>query len=169
MCCLWSQIPLQCWIFVYPVVCFFVLFMCFLPFAFDMSNCRGKTRCKVTYCTAGCSAFGGRLLQSTCLPKLPSKWFVSWRGWHRWWVADYHGRLNYSTLPLFTFSCPHCAVSLWGFVLIISHSEKKKKSDHHLTSRHPSSLASQSRCSSPAHIQQGAGSHLQQCLIDHIV
>lgn len=25
------------------VVCFFVLFMCFLPFAFDMLMCRGKT------------------------------------------------------------------------------------------------------------------------------
>lgn len=35
-------------IFVCQVVCFFVLFMCFPPFAFDMSNCRGKT-CFMSY------------------------------------------------------------------------------------------------------------------------
>ena len=74
---------------------------------------------------------------------------------------------------------PQCAVSLWGYVLIRCLSEPQSQCQSSL-SIFPLSpylrlfltrlqSASQSRCSSPARLQQGAGSHLQQRLIDLIM
>lgn len=67
------------------------------------------------------------------------------------------------------FACPRLCCILVRFCLKQSQKKKPNTSLHSYrptsTSR-PIQSASQSRCSSPAHLQQGAGSHLQRRLID---
>lgn len=146
------------------------LFLCAFhvlpPFAFDMSNCRGKTHCKSFSVLWVSWALGGRFLQWTCLPDLPSEWFcLAERAATRYisWVTDYHGRLTYSTVPLLClFLSPVCCIlvrfsvnqmSVWAKIptplnlALITLPPPLAPS--------PLQSASQSRCSSPAHPPAG--------------
>lgn len=105
------------------------LFLCAFhvisPFAFDMSNCSGKTWCESLTVLWVFLALGGRFLHWTCLPDLPSEWFALRRGWQWdiWWGTDYHERLTY-TIPLLClflvpnvpYPCEVCVyrISVWA-------------------------------------------------------
>lgn len=96
----------------YPVVCFFVLFMCFLPFAFDMSNCRGKTCCKSLTVLRGVQLLEAGFCSRPASPNFPQSGLSRGEGdTERDMVS---GRLSQEIKLLYppTFSCPHCAVSL---------------------------------------------------------
>lgn len=162
------------WIYVCPVVCFFVLFTCFHPLLFDMSNCRGKTYCKSFTVLWGFRALGDGSLQRACLPDLLSEWFVSRRvATMRCAISDWLSReidlLYHPTpLPFLVPTVPYprevCVnkMSVWAKIPIprftlnlpfITQPPPLIPS--------PLQSASQSRCSSPVHLQQGAGSHFQ--------
>lgn len=137
-----------------------------LPFAFDVSNSRGKSFTVL---------WGGVRppLRVACLVE---------RVTMRYGVSDRLSRdfnLLYHPTPL-PFLAPGRAVSTWGFC-VNPMSVRAKTTKPVVTlnlalialppplAPSPLQSASQSRCSSPAHLQQGAGSHLQQCLIDLIM
>lgn len=107
----------------------------FHPFAFDMSNCRGKTyyMSHLLYC--GFLSFG-RQVSAVNLPPRPSLRVVCLveRMTMRYMVSERLSReinlLYHPTPP--PFLVPQCAVSLWGFVLIRCLSEPKSQYTHNL-------------------------------------
>lgn len=85
------------------------LFLCAFhvlsPFAFDMSNCRGKTYCK-SFGVLWVFVIWEAGFCSLNLPPWPSPPRVVCLAERvmmsddMWWVTDYHERLTYSTIPL---------------------------------------------------------------------
>lgn len=174
---------LPVWIFL--CVTLFAPFLCalhvLLPSSFlTCHHCRGRAKLQVTYHTAGfylcfgrwtCFAFVFVLFFfllfpfQSCLPCGEGGKEIKMAGDGLTQEINPHVRPTAASLLV-----PGCAASLWGFVS--SRAKKKKKPNTSLHSYCPTSTsrpiqsASQSRCSSPAHLQRGAGSHLQRRLID---
>lgn len=164
------------WIFRASGCLFLCAFHVLLPFAFDMSNSRGKTCCKSLPVPWVSKLWEADFCSQPASLTFSQSGFLCWQR-DVWWAADYHKRLSYSTIPcLRPFSSPVCLYSCEVLCYPDDCLSQNPSASLHcqilplLPYLHLSPLqsASQSRCSSPAHLQQGAGSHLQQHLIDLI-
>lgn len=154
------------------------LFLCAFhvlsPFALDMSSCRGKTYCKSFTVLRVFELWEAGFYKETASLTFPQFGLPFWRGWQCdiWGVTDYHERLTYSTIPLLRlflvpsvlYPCEVCVnqISVWAkipiplFTLNLAPIALPPP-----LNPSPLQSASQSRCSSPVHLQQGAGSQLQ--------
>lgn len=156
-------------IFVRQVVCLFVLFTCFRPLLLTCPTVEGRhTVSHLLFC--GSLSFGRRV-SAVNQPPRPSLGVVCLveRVTMRYMVSDrlsqYINLLYHPTTP------PFLVPSVLYPDVCLNQNPNTPSILLNSPYLHLSPLqsASQSRCSSPVHLQQGAGSHLQQCLIDLIM